>query len=305
MKIGHMTFGEKGFTLLEVMIGLAILSFIMIGVITITDSSQETAIRVTTEDRERLQVETALSRLEWDISQVYSPLYFSHAKEPTGLNEQQGQAYNRLISRYSVNNRFAFPSYDSLPVPINNLEEKTVLTLFTSSNRRKFRDSKQSHFAWVRYQLTAPEEVARPDEGPAEGEENTGFVLTRKFVADDVFNPEEILWEDVKSQVLLRNVDKLVFELWNPKTKKWTDNIATIKDGKHRIHGVKMTLDWVDTDGVVRQFIRVYRPIFPGNFQPENMYKLQQTGTATGTGTGTGTATGTGSGTGGSGGSAQ
>ncbi|MBC74455.1 MAG: hypothetical protein CME64_00410 [Halobacteriovoraceae bacterium] len=277
MRRGNKEFGQKGFTLLEVMIGLAILSFIMIGVITITDSSQETAIRVTSEDRARLQVETALSRLEWDISQAYSPLYFSHAMEPTGLSEQQGQAYNRLISRYSVNNRFAFPSYEALPVPINNLEEKTTLTLFTSSNRRKFRNTKQSHFAWVRYELVSQEEVARPDEEPLDGEESESLVLIRKFVADDVFNPEEIVWEDVKSQVLLRNVDKLVFELWNPKTRKWTDNIATIKDGRHRIHGVKLTLDWIDTDGIVRQFIRIYRPMFPAGFNAENMYKLQQT----------------------------
>ncbi|MCO4755044.1 MAG: hypothetical protein KC478_11225, partial [Bacteriovoracaceae bacterium] len=147
---------------------------------------------------------------------------------------------------------------------------------FTTSNRRKFKNTKQSHFAWVQYDLVSADEFPRPDEDEFEDTENEGKVLVRKFVADDVFNNEEIQWEDVKSQVLLRNVDKLVFEFWNPKTKKWTDNLATITDGKHRIHGVKMTMDWFDTDGITRQFIRVFRPLFPSSFTAENMYKLQQ-----------------------------
>ena len=211
----------KGFSLIEVMVAIAILSFIVMAIVSVTGSSQDTAVRVVEEDRQILQVETAMSRLEWDISQIYSPLYFSHAMEPTGLNETQGQAYNQMIEGYATNPRFAFPSYEGLPVPIYASEDKNSFTFFTTSNRRKFRNVKQSHFAWVRYSLKDPAEVGSPREGEIgeeEEEEETGMVLTRKFVAEDVFNQEEIQWDDVKSQALLRNIEKLVFEFWNDET---------------------------------------------------------------------------------------
>ncbi|MEX1099595.1 MAG: prepilin-type N-terminal cleavage/methylation domain-containing protein, partial [Bacteriovoracaceae bacterium] len=264
-----------GFTLVEVMISIAILSFIMLAVISVTGSSQDTALRVVEEDREILQVETAMSRLEWDISQVYSPLYFSHAMEPSGLTEQEGNIYNQMVDKYAVNDRYAFPSFEGLPAPNNKIEDKKTLTLFTSSNRRKFKNSKQSHFAWVQYGLLSPEEAPRLNDDPNSlKEEEEGDVLVRKFLSDNVFASEEIPWDDVKSQVLLRGVKKMLFEFWNPDNKKWTENLATIKEGQHKIHGIKLTLEWLDPDGIERTFIRVFRPLFP-HFKAENMYKLQ------------------------------
>lgn len=266
--------GPQGFSLIEVMVAIAILSFIVMAIVSVTGSSQDTAIRVVEEDRQILQVETAMSRLEWDISQLYSPLYFSHAMEPTGLNETQGQAYNQMIESYATNPRFAFPSYEGLPVPIYASEDKNSFTFFTTSNRRKFRNVKQSHFAWVRYSLKDPAEVGSPREDEVgQDAEETGMVLTRKFVPEDVFNQEVIQWDEVKSQVLLRNIEKLVFEFWNEETRKWTDNISTIKQGIHLVRGVRITMEWLDPDGIKRTFIRVFRPLFP-SFEPENMYKL-------------------------------
>lgn len=265
---------EKGFTLIEVMIALAILSFIMIAVISITDSSQETASRVVSEDRELLQVETALSRLEWDFSQIWSPLHFSHEMQPIGLNQQSGQAYNQVIDRYSLNRRFAFPSYEGLPVPIFSLEEKNTLTIFTLSNRRKFKNSKQSHFQWVQYSLEQTPTDSQKQENDEEVKEDT-FSLVRKVVNEDVFSPEELQWDDIKSQTLLRGVQSLIFELWNPQNRKWTDQISSIKNGRHKIHGLKVTMEWLDSDGITRKYIRVMKPLMPIHFIPENMYQLQ------------------------------
>lgn len=268
---------QKGFSLIEVMIAIAILSFIVMAIVSVTGSSQDTAINVVREDREVLQVETALARLEWDISQIFSPLYFSHAMEPTGLTESAGAVYNQLVERYSINKRFSFPSYEALPVPTYELQEKNTFTFFTTSNRRKFKNTKQSHFAWVRYELADPSSIQnlRQDSEADNGEEEVGNVLVRKFLPENVFSADEIQWDDVKSQVLLRRIEKLVFEFWNPQTRKWTDNLSTIKQGVNIIRGVKLTLEWIDPDGIKRTFIRVFRPLFP-SFEPENMYKLIQ-----------------------------
>ena len=61
------------------------------------------SLTIIEEDRELLQVETAMARLEWDISQLYTPLYFSQAMSPTGMTEEEGEAYNRLIDSYTNN----------------------------------------------------------------------------------------------------------------------------------------------------------------------------------------------------------
>lgn len=275
---------ERGFSLIEVMIAIAILAFIVMAIVSVTGSSQDTALRVVEEDSQVLQVETAMSRIEWDVSQMYSPLYFSHPMEPAELNENVGQVYNQVIEGFSTNRRFAFPSYEALPVPSYTVEDKNTFTFFTTSNRRKFKNTKQSHFAWVRYELSDPATVGSlPEErDPLAGdEEPEGMVLTRKFMPDNVFSKEEIQWDRVKSQVLLRGVEKLVFEFWNEETRKWTDNIATIKEGLHLVRGVKLNLEWIDPDGIKRTFIRVFRPLFP-NFEPENMYKLIKEANAAG-----------------------
>tara|TARA_B100001971_G_scaffold61895_1_gene56846 strand:+ start:46477 stop:47388 length:912 start_codon:yes stop_codon:yes gene_type:complete len=273
-------FNQRGFTLLEVLIAITVLSFIMIGIVSITDSSDQKAKRVITEDLDLLQVETALSRLEWDINHAYSPLYFSHEMKPTGLTPAEGQVYNSILDRYSTNERFAFPSFDAYPVPNNVLESKESFTFFTIGNRRKFKNSKQSHFAWVRYEIGSERDLSetqklREDEISPERKDAQGGdkILIRKVIADNVFDPSYFEWDDVKSQILLRNIEKIVFEFWNPANRKWTENLSTIQNGQHVIRGVRVTIEWIDYTGIKRTFINIIRPLYP-NFQPEDLYKF-------------------------------
>ncbi len=252
---------------MEVLIAITILSFIMVAVVTITDSSQSTKDRVLAEDRETLQVETAFARMEWDFSQIYSPLYFSHAMGPTGLTEDEGEAYNQLINSYQSNDRFSFPSYDGLPVPRMKTPDKTSLVFFSSSNRRKLKNIKQSHFAWIKYSLTSQEDYDE-DSGELHGDN-----LVRYFVPHDVFNHDPIPWDKVKGQVLLRGVERIDYEFWNPETKKWVDSLDLIKDGNNLIRGLRVKLEWNAPDGAKRTYYRVFRPLFP-QYTPENMYKL-------------------------------
>lgn len=276
----NVIFHQAGFTLLEVLIAITVLSFIMLGIVSITDSSDQKAKRVITEDLDLLQVETALSRLEWDINHAYSPLYFSHEMKPTGLNPAQGQVYNSILDRYSTNERFAFPSFDAYPVPNNQYESKESFTFFTIGNRRKFKNIKQSHFAWVRYEigserdLDESQKLTEQEISPARKDAQGGDkILIRKVLADNPFDSGYFEWDDVKSQILLRNVEKFVFEFWNPANRKWTENLSTIQNGQHVIRGVRVTLEWIDYTGIKRTFIRIIRPLYPA-FDPEDLYKF-------------------------------
>lgn len=259
---------QRGFTLFEVMISITILAFIMMSVISISESTQNTAERVSKEDRESLQIETALSRIEWDVSHAYSPLYFSHLMRPDGVNQSQAQAYNQLIAQYQTNERFSGLNYNGIPVPTIKTSEGNEISFFTSSNRRKRENIKQSNFAWVKYSLTKDD---REKDFVREGTS----VLTRQFLADDIYNSSEIEWDKIKRQVLLRNVESLKIEFWDPIKQKWKENLDTIKDGKLILRGLKMTITYIDDSGAKLLYVRVYRPLYP-QFTPEDMYKLQK-----------------------------
>jgi prepilin-type N-terminal cleavage/methylation domain-containing protein len=269
---------NRGFTLIEVLISITILSFIMIGVINFTQSTYETSDRVTREDKELLQIETAMSRLEWDISQVYSPLYFSHAMNPEHMSEAEGEAYNQLIESYQNNSRFSSLSFDGLPIPVFKTPDKSTFIFFTTSNRRKYENSKQSHFAWVKYSLvsddTEDSEISSQNESLNTAKEaKKALMLVRNVYTKDIFSPEPIEWDNIKSQVLLRKVISLTFEFWNPKSKKWTDNLELIENGYQVIYAVRVLIDYYDPDNIEKKSVRVFRPLYP-EFKPEDMYKF-------------------------------
>ena len=77
----------KGFSLVEVMISLVLLSFLMMGTYVMVDNSQRTKETVSTEDRAMLQVQMAFNRLEADFSQIYSPAYFAPQRKRRRLKE--------------------------------------------------------------------------------------------------------------------------------------------------------------------------------------------------------------------------
>jgi prepilin-type N-terminal cleavage/methylation domain-containing protein len=265
---------QYGFSLLEILISITVLSFITIAITAFTENSISTAIKVTSEDNESLQIETAMARLEWDISQLYSPLYFDHAMDPQGLTQTEGEIYNKLADHYQSNARFSMLSFTGLPIPVLQNSDKTTLILFTSSNRRKIKNAKQSHFAWVKYELES-EDLSKENEdrvaqGLAEIPGKTNKLI-RKIYTKDIYNKDEVDWDDVKSQVLMHKIISLKYEFWNPKTKKWVASLDLIKDGSNIIYGIRLLLQYLDPSSIEVSTVRVFRPLYP-SFTPENMY---------------------------------
>ena len=279
---------DSGFTLIEILIAITLLAFISIGVISVVQNAGNTMERTTEINKNNLQVETALSRFEWDFSQIYSPTYFSQVmdlKSRTAMpGEQQydengnpitptttpippelSEYYQRLLSRFEGSDHFWAITNDGTPVPSFYAPEKTTFEFFTSSNRRKLENTKQSHFAWVRYTL-----------GPAiergsDFEQNPNIppslkTLVRYFSADDPFGPRRLDPNNnngIKGSVLLENVESLEFQFWDMKRKKWENNLKTIESGEHIIRGVKLLITWYDSAGLKRSVSRVYRNFWP------------------------------------------
>lgn len=284
---------QAGFTLLEILIAITLLAFITIGVVSITDDAAQTMERTTEINENNLQIETAMSRFDWDFSQIYSPLYFSTilnmnqnqgvatgdtggfqegtstvgttgATPPQQISPYLQQYYEALINRFERNEHFMGVSKEGLPVPRFYNPEKDVFEFFTSSNRRKVENQKQSHFTWVRYSLTDQEQTEKEEDN---NEIPKGLKsLVRYISSDDPYSEKRINIEDVervKGAVLLRNVEKLEFNFWNPQRRKWETSLRSIQGGENLIRGVKVLVTWYDSYGTKRSTARIFRTNWP------------------------------------------
>mgnify|MGYP003574905616 CR=1 FL=1 len=285
-------FNNRGFTLLEILIAISILAFISVGVVTITENAFNTKDRTTEINKNNLQIETAMSRFEWDFSQIYSPLYFSTSMNlsfASGNNDMNGDGrddmtgqpvqniqqvtpelqnyYQQLMTRFEQNQHFSGISKEGLPIPRFYFPEKNIFEFFTSSNRRKVENARQSFFAWVRYTLAEP--VARPDTGV---EKNAAIPsglksLVRYYTADDPYDDKRIdpnsSSTTIKAAVLLENVESLEFQFWDYQRKRWETSLRNIQQGEGLIRGVKVIVAWYDSSGLKRTQTRIFRNHWP------------------------------------------
>lgn len=282
-------FNNRGFTLLEILIAITLLAFITLGVVNITEDAALTMERTTEINKNNLQIETALSRFEWDFSQIYSPLYFSTTMSlqqlnstsamvdadgnPLPENENQNnmnppqvspelqQYFEQLVARFERNEHFMAVSKEGLPIPRFYSPEKDSFEFFTTSNRRKVENLKQSHFAWVRYGLADQEDDPEAEENPNIPKSLKSFV--RYFSAEDPYNEKRIEPDRVRAAVLLRNVSKLEFQFWDFQKRKWETSLRSIPNGESLIRGVKILITWYDSTGFERSTSRIFRTHWP------------------------------------------
>ena len=279
-------FNNRGFTLIEILIAIVLLAFITLGVVNVTEDSFRTMERTTEINRNNLQIETALSRFEWDFSQIYSPLYFSTimnlnqlaGSTPLGgpdgeylpdqdpsnqVNPALQNYFEQLVNRFERNEHFSSVSKEGLPVPRFYAPERNVFEFFTTSNRRKVENTRQSHFAWVRYALADQENDPDLEENPNIPKSLKSLV--RYFAPNDPYSDKRINPDDsqIKGAVLLRNVEKLEFEYWDFTKRKWETSLTAIPGGENVIRGVRVSIKWYDGSGFERSVVRTFRNHWP------------------------------------------
>jgi len=250
---------NKGFTLVEVLVAITLLSFMMVGIYTVTENSINTKDTVIKEDREFLQLYTFGHRLNQDISQIYSPLYFSSTEIKRDRSFEKSDTFDRYSNNPAQNNRFIptrmFPvvTVKNQPVPILEQDNKSDITFLTASNRRFIEGQKQSPYALVRYSLeTDPEPIA----------EETSMIVRRTNKLGVWLGDIEM--DEFKPYTLLRGVKDLIFEFWSRKDEKWVDNIRLLPpEERYTPRAIKVTVTFVDTSGAEMTSLRVFRPFWP------------------------------------------
>lgn len=239
---------HSGFTLIEVLISITLLSFIMVGVITLINNSTNIKDKTILEDRDRSQVYTALNRIATDIEQIYSPLYFDKQYQ----NDNKSKYIIKKVSREN----FPKKSEHSLLVPKLDSPNPNTITFMTSSNRRRIQNSKQSNYAWVQYTMRSST-IENEDEKRKDGNNE----LIRYYKNSDIYK-DEIDWDSIKPQLLLRHVKSLKLEFWDKKNEKYVSSLEDLED-KDVIRTLKLTLVWIDSLQFENTFTKVIRPLYP------------------------------------------
>jgi type II secretory pathway component PulJ len=262
---------SSGFSILEILIAISLLSFITIGVISLTNDATSTKDRMSAEDKEKMQIITALNVLEWDLSHIYSPMYYSKKLPVKGRITEE--IYNKVQDRFERNPHFGFTDIDGRPVPIFDNPDKNTFEFFTESNRRRQANIKQSNFAWVKYALE-PEDEKERDPNDQSGK----FRIIRFFSADNPYRADKLNSgqdsDKTKAQVLLENVEELEFLFWNSENQKFIAPLTGIPGGQNLIRAIQVTIAWKDKLGGSQKIVKVYRPLWPvfdANEDPDDL----------------------------------
>lgn len=275
---------NAGFTLLEVLIAIAILSILMVSIYGIIDNSTESKDKITTEDRDKLSIETALTRLETDIEFLYSPLYFEATKkeddqlfakvfqkEASAEEEIEESVYDEKINRYESLEHYAGVSEYNRPVPKVITEGTGNLIFFSATNRRLIKNSKQSRFQWVKYSV-----VTDPDSENKEAP----LMLTRATINENIY-ASTLEWDKQKAHKVLGNLKEFKFSYYDKKRDKFFDSLDELSTNKLSPRLIKVSLSYASMNGENYEGQRVFRPNWPFTDTRkaiEEKYKFKNTG---------------------------
>ena len=252
---------QKGFTLIEILVALTLMSLMMISIYNIVDNNIDTKDKVTEEDREFLQIYLAIDRIERDLSMMFTPLFYDRL--PQAARGGQGDGPNDLAplppssSARPVNDFFPQVSERGHIVPLFQRIDKGEIAFFSSSHRRFVEGQKESNFQWVRYTL---------DSGEEEDAQGTSR-LYRQTITKNIYDPAMDL-DKARSFLLLKGVKSLLFEYWEPERARWVDTYDFLRNRPPL--SIRVTLEWLSKAREEEEpeiFTRVIRPYFP-QFDP-------------------------------------
>ena len=220
------------------------------------DSSSDTKDRVVKEDKLLLQTLTAVSRLDSDISQMYSPLYSYSKANPT---TDPTAVYQDNVSS---NGSFDGKAQNGMVIPQFQSPDKSSLIFFTSANRRKVADAKESRYNWVKYSLRRTQKDSEDASDDKNLNDKGDQELIRQTISSNIY-VSELNWSDAKAQVLLTQVKSVEFNFWDERAKKFVGSVQDLNENKNLIRSIKMALVWVDENNHEQKIEKIFRIVNP------------------------------------------
>jgi len=241
---------HAGFTLLEVMISLLLMSGLMVSVYQIVDQSSNTGEKIMREDRPFIELQSALQRIESDLQSLFSPLYaerpFDYSKDEksfASLNEVNTNS-DRDGLLWTPTEKYPQRTYKLKLAPaIDSTSES--LSFMTFNYQRLYSNEKRSRYQWVRYEWrtqTATQEEKELGISPP----SDRLELLRSTDVEKIYT-EQFRWKEIKPYVVLRNIKSIKFFYWSPSRRTYVSSVQDLPAAeKYQLLGIKMELEWID-----------------------------------------------------------
>lgn len=266
---------QNGFSLLEVLVGLFLITFISMGMISTIDTVTTNLDTLSDEDPPYYQVESFFQKIQQDINAIYTPLYYT-VEQSTKSSSDENSSYDQRAKAYDNSETFPKVAQDARPIPLLDSPEKNTLIIYTSNHRRVLKNSKQSNYSWIRYSVTDMEKG--PDDEYEEKNKDYNQRIVRTSIAENIYAPQ-FDWDSQKKITLLENVKQLQFLFWKKDEGsigikgKFVDNIKLLNGKAPRLFKVKVL--WSNPGLGAREFNRVFRVQWP-NFDTKKDWEEYQ-----------------------------
>ncbi|MDD0852296.1 prepilin-type N-terminal cleavage/methylation domain-containing protein [Halobacteriovorax sp. GB3] len=266
---------QNGFSLLEVLVGLFLITFISMGMISTIDTVTTNLDTLSDEDPPYYQVESFFQKIQQDINAIYTPLYYT-VEQSSKASSDENSSYDQRAKAYDNSETFPKVAQDARPIPLLDSPEKNTLIIYTSNHRRVLKNSKQSNYSWIRYSVTDMEKS--PDDEYEDKNKDYNQRIVRTSIAENVYAPQ-FDWDSQKKITLLENVKQLQFLFWKKDEGsigikgKFVDNIKLLNGKAPRLFKVKVL--WSNPGLGPREFNRVFRVQWP-NFDTKKDWEEYQ-----------------------------
>lgn len=262
---------QQGFSLLEVLVGLFLITFISLGMVSTIDTVSSGLDTLSSEDPPYYQVESFFQRIQQDLNSLYTPLYFTVEEQKTKDSKSSREQENV----YDKSETFPKVANNSEPIPVVQNPEKNTFIFLVNNHRRVLKNSKQANFAWIKYSIKANDNL--PED---EGLKEYPNVITRAVISENIYAPQ-FDWSNIKEVPILPNVKSLTFSFWKKDEGsvgikgKFLDNIELLNNEKSMPRLFKVTVVWKNPGSEEREFNRVFRVNWP-KFDTAKDYKEYQ-----------------------------
>jgi prepilin-type N-terminal cleavage/methylation domain-containing protein len=257
----------KGFSLIEILIAILLLAFLMTGVFTVVDNSTNSYERVSKEDDHFIALQIGLQRLERDLTSLYSPFFFERLFDYSrdmdtvaqNIDEGANNSGDGLLWRPTA--RIPQRTKSLIPVPMIEYLDQS-LTFFTFSNQRRYKNQKESLYAWVRYEWRRQTPSFFQKESGVEVPSDR-IELVRLSEGSDIHRPD-FDWENLTPFVVMRDLKSIKFFFWSPTKKDYVGSIREMPNNEqYAIRAIKVELEWFNEIGEVEKIINIYRSPWP------------------------------------------
>lgn len=217
---------SHGFTFLEVLIVMAIMSFILIGTITLTRRAFETRQKLLAYSDFYGEIRLAIKLFEKDLTLMFSPIAFKDRKQSrTNSGENIGSFTDEEIATFAQifrgSERQASDYWgaiiDNTGIRPSRFQGKSnAIQFVSSSNQRIYRESKESIFNKIHYELR---------ETKSEGEDYLAGTRTliRNTSAHAFEFEDDRDGKDWKTYPLVEGIKEFKIRYFEKKRDRWVD----------------------------------------------------------------------------------